>query len=121
LDNQLDDFIKNNPILANNKNILLGDAGYDSNKLRLKLIDIKFGKLVTSKNKRNIKDPIKLLALKLTTVEKALLKKRIKVEHINSHLKQYKRLAIRYDKFSSNFQGFLYLACMDIILKRSGK
>ena len=31
LNNQLDDIIINNTELLNNKNILLGDAGYDSN------------------------------------------------------------------------------------------
>jgi transposase len=60
-----------------------------------------------------------LLALKLTQSEKELLKKRIKVEHVNAHLKQYRRLAIRYDKYSNNYEGFLHLACIDIILKKS--
>ena len=109
LNNQFDDFIKNIPILLNNKNILLGDAGYDSNILREKLINFNFGKLITPKNRRNIKDKNNSYekALKLSQNDKDLLKKRIKVEHINAHLKQYKRLSIRYDKYSNNYQGFL--------------
>ena len=121
LNNQFDDFIKNIPILLNNKNILLGDAGYDSNILREKLINFNFGKLITPKNRRNIKDKNKLQALKLSQNDKDLLKKRIKVEHINAHLKQYKRLSIRYDKYSNNYQCFLHLACIDIILKKNIK
>ena len=34
---------------------MLGDAGYDSQKLRNKLLNTNFGKLLTPKNKRNIK------------------------------------------------------------------
>ncbi len=121
LDGQLDDFVKNNKILLNNKNILLGDAGYDSHKLREKLIKNKIGMLLTSKNKRNIKDKNKLKALELSIDEKLLLKKRIKIEHTNAHLKQYKRLAIRYDKYSKNYQVFLHMACINIILKQINK
>ena len=35
---------------------------------------------------------------------------RIKIEHIFSRLKMYKRLNNRYDKFISNFSGFVYFA-----------
>jgi len=45
------------------------------------------------------------------------MKKRIKVEHINAQLKQYKRLSIRYDKLSVNYSVFIHLACIDIIMK----
>ena len=75
-------------------------------------------KLLTAKNKRNIKNKDKLAAIKLLPKEKILLKERIKIEHTNAHLKQYKRLSIRYDKYSNNYRVFLHLACIDIILKR---
>ena len=118
LDIQFDDFIINNSLLLNNNNILLGDAWYDSIKLKNKVKNSNFGILLTARNKRNIKDKNKLDALKLSDIEKKLLKKRIKVEHVNVHLKQYKRLSIRYDKYSINYQVFLHLACIDIILKK---
>ena len=118
LDIQLDEFIKNNTNLLTNDNLLLGDAGYDSNKLRNKIINNNIGILLTARNKRNIKNKNKLDALKLSSIEKNLLKKRIKIEHTNAHLKQYKRLSIRYDKYSNNYRIFLHLACIDIILKR---
>ena len=105
--------------MLDNNNILLGDAGYDSNKIREKLIEIKFGKLLAAKNKRNIKDKIKLEAIKLSLDEKNLLKKRIKIEHTNAHLKQYKRLSIRYDKYISHYVNFIYLACINIIINRT--
>ena len=42
-------------------------------------------------------------------------------EHTNALLKQYRRLSTRYDKYSSNYMIFLYLACSDIILKNINK
>ena len=119
LNMQLDDFNKNNKLILNNNNILLGDAGYDSNQIRDKLIAINFGKLVAVRNKRNIKNKAKLEAIKLLPEEKQLLKKRIKIEHTNAHLKQYKLISLRYDKFSFNYCTFLHLACLNIILKKS--
>lgn len=80
LDIQLDDFNKHYKSILNNNNILLGDAGYDSNKVRDKLKAINFGKLVAAKNKRNIKNKEKLEAIKLSLEEKQLLKKRIKID-----------------------------------------
>jgi hypothetical protein len=121
LNNQLDDIIINNTELLNNKNILLGDAGYDSNIIKNKLKKINFGKLLSYRNKRNIKNVHKLEAIKLLPSEKELLKKRIKIEHTNALLKQYRRLSTRYDKYSSNYMIFLYLACSDIILKNINK
>ena len=61
----MDDFVKNN--------ILLGDAGYDSNQLKDKVISSNIGKLLTAKNK------YKLASLKLSPEEKLLLKERIKI------------------------------------------
>ena len=114
--NQLDDLQNSDIYLLNNNNILLGDAGYDSNKIRDKLNTIKFGKLLAAKNKRNIKNKIKLESIKLSLEEKKILKKRIKIEHTNAHLKQYKRISIRYDKYISHYINFIYLACINIII-----
>jgi hypothetical protein len=117
LNNQLDDIIIHNNELLNNNNVLLADAGYDSNIIRNKLKEIKFGKLLSHRNKRNIKDAKKLEAIKLLPAETKLLKSRIKIEHTNAQLKQYRRLSIRYDKYASSYMLFLYLACSDIVLK----
>ena len=53
LDKQLNIF---NNFQPNSNNILLGDSGYDSNNIRNKLKNMKYGKLLTHKNKRNTKD-----------------------------------------------------------------
>ena len=60
-------------------NELLGDAGYDSNTIRKKLEELKFGKLICNRNKRKTKDPIKLQKLILTADEKIKLKSDIKL------------------------------------------
>jgi hypothetical protein len=56
LNNQLDDFVKYNKNLLNNNNILLADAGYDSNNLKNKIKQIKLGYLLSDINIRNTKD-----------------------------------------------------------------
>ena len=48
-----------------------------------------------------------------------IIKKRIGIEHTNSHLKQYKRLSLKYDKYLINYQVFIHLACIDLITKRT--
>ena len=65
-DIQFNKFTENHILLLNNKNIMLGDVGYDSQKLR--------NKLLTPKNKRNIKNKDILLNLKLSPDDKKLLK-----------------------------------------------
>ena len=45
-------------------------------------------------------------------------KKRIRIEHTNLHLKQYKRLSLKYDKYLINYQVIIYLACINLITKR---
>jgi len=95
----------------------LGDSAYDSIPLQNKLTDLNFGRLITPKNKRNIKNENKLKQLKLTTSDKLKLNKRIKIEHTNAKLKQYKRISLRYDKYMKNYKVFVLLACLDIALK----
>ena len=114
---QLDDFKKDNPIIFNQNNILLGDSAYDSIPLQNKIIDLNFGRLITPKNKRNTKDENKLKQLKLKESDKLKLNKRIKIEHTNARLKQYKRIHLRYDKYIENYKVFVLLACLDITLK----
>ena len=92
-------------------------ARYDSNKLKNKIKNSKFVFLLTLKNKRNTKNKNKLNALKLSPEEKELMKKRIKVEHTNAQLKQYKRILFRYDKYSSHYLTFIHLDCLDILIK----
>ena len=117
-----------------NTNILLGDKGYDSEKqkwnfcfptlknkvyfilfskpIRDKLKKIKFGRLIAPKNVRNCKDPILLKTYKLCNKDKKLLKHRIKIENSFAQLKAFKRVNIRYDKYSKYYFNYVILAAL---------
>ena len=56
---------------------------------------------------------IKLNALKLSQPSKEKLKHRIKVEHVFAHIKAYKRINIRYDKYVVNYYNYVLLAVID--------
>lgn len=99
----------------NKKEIFIADSGYDSSKIIKKLKGMKYNKILIPQNKRNIKN--KKLIRKLTKTQKKQLKKRYIIEHKNNNLKSYKRLAIRYDKFSSSYMGFIYLACIRELIR----
>ena len=104
--------LDNSNFYNNDNNIMLGDSGYDSNIIKEKLKEIKFGKLLTPKNIRNCKNPEKLKTFKLSDKDKCLLKKRIKVENFFAQLKTFKRINIRYDKSSKNYFNYVLLAAI---------
>ena len=116
---QIDKLYEKYPILFNNSNILLGDGAYNSSKLKNKLEELKFGKLLTPINKRNTKDPIKINKLKLKFKEKMLLKTRVHVEHSINSFKQYKRINMRYDKQSKFFKFYVTLTGLIELLKKN--
>ena len=119
IENHLDTLYKDSPLLFDNNNILIGDAAYDSNNLLTKIKCLKLGKLLAVKNIRNTKDINKINAIKYNLVDNMILKSRICVEHILNHFKQYKRLAVRYDKYSNNYKTFLYFAALFILVKKT--
>ena len=47
----------------------------------------------------------------------ALYKERNIVERFFGHLKQFRRVATRYDKHIQNYMGFVYIAAIKIWLK----
>ena len=107
--------------ITTKNNELLADSGYDSNKIRDKLKELEFGQLLCHRNKRNTKNLEKLKTIKLNDTTKIKLKKRFKVEHIFSHLKSFRRISYRYDKFSQNYNNFVLLAILMITLKITSK
>ena len=119
IEKHLDTLYKDSPLLFDNNNILIGDAAYDSNNLLTKIKCLKLGKLLAVKNIRNTKDINKINAIKYNLVDNMILKSRICVEHILNHFKQYKRLAVRYDKYSNNYKTFLYFAALFILVKKT--
>jgi transposase len=45
-------------------------------------------------------------------------KRRWKVERAFAWLQNYRRLVVRYERYSVNFLGFVYLACVLILLRQ---
>lgn len=116
LNNQLDKFYNNFPNI-NNK-IFLGDAAYDSSVLKSKIKDLFESQLLTPKNKRNIKDITKKENIELNLIDKLILKSRIFIEHTINQIKKLKRLTVRYDKYIKNYNTFLNMGALYILIKK---
>lgn len=87
-------------------NAVLADRGYDADLLieRLQLNGIE----VVIPAKRN--------RLEERSIDENLYKDRNKVERYFNKLKQYRRVATRYEKTAGSFAGFIYLASAMILL-----
>ena len=57
----------------------------------------------------------------MTIEEKAIYKKRIKIENTFSKIKQYRRLDTRYERKTSNYKSFLYFALIKICIDYMNK
>jgi putative transposase len=85
----------------------IGDKGYDANTLETKIAEQ--GSQVVIPPKRNRKTP--------RSYDKDLYKERNLIERFFAKLKQFRRVATRYDKLLANFMGFVKLAAIAIWLK----
>ena len=85
---------------------VLADRGYDANLL----LD------VLQKANVEIVIPAKKSRLEPRLIDENLYKDRNKVERYFNKLKQYRRVATRYEKTASSFGGFVYLASAMILL-----
>jgi transposase len=90
----------------------MADKGYDSKIIREKLRIMKYNPLI-AQNKRNIKDPQKLITLKKR--EKEVYKKRLIIENTFNKIKMNKRICTRYDSDIENYVGFIYLSFIKMI------
>lgn len=79
---------------------VLGDRGYDSDKIRSMLADQDIAPCIPPRRNRKI------------TIEycKSLYKKRHKVENLFAKLKDWRRIATRYDRCAHIFRSAIYLA-----------
>jgi transposase len=80
---------------------LLGDKGYDSNQLRQALIDRGIEACIPSK--RNRKQPI--------AYDNALYRQRHRIKNMFGRLKDWRRIAARYDRCAQAFFSAVCLAC----------
>jgi hypothetical protein len=75
--------------------------------------------MITNKNIRNLKDISKLDSLKLNKYDKMLLKKRGCVKHVINRFKQFKKIQLRYDRYSKNFISYIFMSALSIVIKNT--
>ena len=85
----------------------IGDKGYDSDRL-VQFIESQGAEAVIPP-KKNRKEP--------RAYDEHLYKERNKVERFINLMKQYRRVATRYEKTDVNFLGFIYVAAIMILLR----
>ena len=89
--------------------VLYADKGYNSIKLKKRLLITRKIKLIY---------PYKKNQIDINTIEDSHgLKNRMRVEHVNNFLKQNKALNTRYEKDISNFESLVYLGCLKLGLQ----
>jgi transposase len=81
---------------------LLADKGYDSDAIRQDLRDRGASPEIPTKSNRT----------EQYSVDKALYALRARVEHRIGHLKEQRRIAMRFEKTISSFIGFVLLGCL---------
>jgi putative transposase len=86
---------------------LLADKGYDANHLVEKMEQKGTQVVIPPKRDRKIQRPY----------DSELYKERNRIERFFNKLKQFRRVATRYDKLLANFMGFVKLAAIVIWLK----
>ena len=87
-------------------NAVLADRGYDADWLIDLLVNAEVEVVI----------PVKKSRLKSRSIDENLYKDRNKVERYFNKLKQYRRVATRYEKTAISFAGFIYLASAMILL-----
>ena len=95
--------------LPDNPSRLIGDAAYDSDGLDRELAAFDIELIAPHRSDR----------INLTQDGRALrrYKRRWKVERLFAWLQNSRRLVTRYERRSTNFAGFLHLACAMILLR----
>ena len=91
--------------------ILIGDRAYDSDQL---------DGFLRKRFRVRLVAPHKLNRVKKTTQDGRELRRyrrRWKAERLNAWLKNYRKLAVRYERKGINFLNFAYLAVMLILLR----
>ncbi len=86
---------------------VIADRGYDADHLREAIDDAGAELVIPPRSNRNEPRPYDAL----------LYKERNKVERFFNRLKQFRRVATRCDKLLANYEGFVQLAAIAILLK----
>ncbi len=85
----------------------IADKGYDADHLVDKITEVGTEVVIPPRRNRKVQRPY----------DADLYKERNKIERFFNKLKQFRRVATRYDKLLANFMGFVKLAAIAIWLK----
>ena len=113
--NILSDHLLNSDLVKGSydkNNRFIADPGYDTKLIRDKLKEMNYNPLI-AQNKRNIKDPKKLI--KFNKREKWMYNKRLVIERTFNKMKINRRICLRYDSKIENFMGFVYLSLIKLL------
>jgi transposase len=83
------------------------DKGYDSDAIRAKLKAQQINPVIPPKKNRK----------ELIEYDKALYKLREKVERFFNRLKQFRRIATRYDKLGTTYLAFIHVVAAFLVVK----
>ncbi|AYM84835.1 transposase [Agrobacterium tumefaciens str. Kerr 14] len=86
---------------------MLADKGYDADHFVERIAETGIGVVIPPKRNRKIQ----------RAYDTELYKERNRIERFFNKLKQFRRVATRYDKLLANFMGFVKLAAIAIWLK----
>ena len=86
---------------------MLADKGYDADHLIKRIAETGTDGVIPPKRNRKVK----------RAYDAQLYKERNRIERFFCKLKQFRRVATRYDKLLANFMGFVKLAAIAIWLK----
>lgn len=86
---------------------VVADRGYDSEAFKQDLLDLGLEPVIPSKSNRNV----------CLDYDKTVYKKRNVIERFFARIKQFRRIATRYDKTANMFQASLLIASIFIWLK----
>lgn len=100
---EVSDFTQAIPLLTDEKaNYVLADRGYDSNEIVAHVVNnMQAEAVIPSKKNRLIQ----------RTYDKYIYKERNMVERLFNKLKNFRKLATRYEKIQKNFEALICLAC----------
>jgi putative transposase len=87
--------------------VAIADKGYDADHLANSIADSGAEVVIPPKRNRKIQRPY----------DRDLYKERNRIERFFNKLKQFRRVATRYDKLLVNFMGFVKLAAIAIWLR----
>ena len=87
--------------------VLLADKGYDSDAIRQDARNRGAIPAIPARRNRKVQ----------YSIDKALYRLRSRIECLIGHLKEYRRIATRYDKADSSFLGFVLLGCIRVWIK----